>query len=132
MSIAIPLPADGWTVADIERLPDAGLHVEIHEGKLVMRSPARQWHSEAIRHLSTALERREHIVGIEVGVRGADNDLRVADVAVFDGEPQHRLSRSYFSPDELSLVVEVVSAFSMEDDRVIKPMWYAAHGIPEY
>jgi Uma2 family endonuclease len=42
------------------------------------------------------------------------------------------MDQSYWVPDELAVVIEVVSESSEEDDRFDKPRWYAHAGIGEY
>jgi transcriptional regulator with XRE-family HTH domain len=68
---------------------------------------------------------------MEVGVRRSPRSTRVADVAVFKA-PLTSLQRAYWSPDDLQLVVEIVSDSSQDEDRYVKPRWYAQAGIPEY
>lgn len=131
MSITINPPAGPWTVDDIGTLPEAGYRVEIHEGKLVMMSPATMWHSRTIRRLTNVLEAAGRPVGMEVGVKRSKSDMRVADVAMFH-EEQRDLHKAYWEPKELAVAIEVVSESSEEDDRVYKPRWYAKAGIPEY
>lgn len=131
MSITIEPPAGPWTVADLDRLPDAGFRFEIHEGNLFMMSPVTLWHSETAERVARALRARGLVAYLEVGVKRSDRSTRVADVAVFHGQPTD-LDKAFWQPEELALVVEVVSVDSAEEDRVHKPRWYAQVGIPEY
>ena len=68
---------------------------------------------------------------MEVGVKRSDHNTRIADVAVFT-KPQTDLRRAHWQPDELSVVIEVVSNSSEDADHFEKPRWYAAAGIPEF
>jgi len=131
MSITIDPPAGPWTVGDLADLPDLGSRAEIHEGKLVLMAPVKLWHSRVMVRIKLALAASGLAADIEIGVRRSAKNMRIADVAVFH-EPATDPDQAYWRPDQLALVVEVVSESSEEDDRVIKPRWYAAGGIPEY
>jgi Uma2 family endonuclease len=131
MPITINPPDGPFSVYDVDTMPDIGYRIEVHEGKLVMMSPATLWHSRTIHRLVNALEANGRPVGMEVGVKRSAHSTRVADVAVFH-EEQTDNHQSYWAPKEIALVIEVVSESSEEDDRVIKPRWYAREGIPEY
>jgi Uma2 family endonuclease len=50
----------------------------------------------------------------------------VVNTAPFDGD------RTWFAPEEVQLVVEVVSPESAHRDRTVKPRKYAEAGIPHY
>jgi Uma2 family endonuclease len=131
MSITINPPPGPWTVADLDTLPDVGYRFEIHEGKLVMMSPVTIWHSRVMRRVTQALASAGRSAEMEVGVKRNDRSLRVADVAVFRSPPT-AVNRAYWAPEDLTLVVEIVSDSSQDDDRFVKPRWYAQAGIPEY
>jgi Uma2 family endonuclease len=131
MSITINPPPGPWTVADLDRVPDSGFRVEIHEGNLVIMSPATLWHSDVARRICNALLAAGRSAANEVGVKRSDRSTRVADVAVFQTRPADT-HQAFWTPDRLELVVEVVSESSEDDDRITKPRWYAAAGIPEY
>jgi Uma2 family endonuclease len=131
MSITINPPPGPWTVHDLGRVSDAGFRVEIHEGNLVIMSPATMWHSRVIRRITSALEARGLAAEMEVGVKRSDQDTRVADVAIF-AKPQSDSRRAHWLPDELTTVIEVVSDTSEEAGHFEKPRWYAAAGIPQF
>jgi Uma2 family endonuclease len=131
MSITINPPAGPWTIGDLDRIHDLGLRVEIHEGNLLIMSPATRWHSRVIRRITRALEAQGHDVEMEVGVKRSDQNTRIADVAIF-AKTQTDSRRAHWEPEELRLVVEVVSESSEEEDRATKPRWYAMAGIPEF
>lgn len=131
MSITINPPPGPWTIADLDRISDAGFRFEIHEGNLLMMSPATLWHSQVARRVANALEAAGLPVSTEVGVKRSDRSTRIADVGVFKLTPT-ALGQAYWTPDELAVVVEVVSDGSEDDDRFLKPRWYAEAGIPEF
>jgi Uma2 family endonuclease len=131
MSITINPPAGPWTLSDLDAVSDAGYRLEIHEGNLVVMSPATMWHSQVARRLANALEAMGRPVLTEVGIKRSDTDMRVADVAVF-----HKLQtdddQAYWRPDDVALVIEVVSRSSKSYDRLAKPRWYAEAGVPSF
>jgi Uma2 family endonuclease len=131
MSITINPPAGPWTVADLDRVPDAGFRLEIHEGNLVIMSPVTLWHSRIMRRIAAALGSSGLQADIEIGVKRSDRSMRVADVAVFH-KAQTNLRQAFWRPDDLATVIEVVSESSEDEDRFEKPRWYAAAGIPEF
>jgi Uma2 family endonuclease len=133
VSITIHPPEDGpFSVYDVDTMQDRGYQrIELHEGNIVMMAPATMWHSRTVRRLANALEATGRVVETEVGIKRSAYSTRIADVAVFH-EEQTDLHKSYWASKEIALVIEVVSEWSEEFDRVIKPRWYAHEGIPEY
>jgi Uma2 family endonuclease len=129
MSITINPPEGPWTIADLATLPDVGYRFEVHQGNLVMMSPVTIWHSRVMRRLTQALVAQGSAAEMEVGVRRGSRNMRLADVAVFKAAPKDP-KRAYWLPGDLTLVVEIVSESSADDDRTAKPRWYAQAGIP--
>jgi Uma2 family endonuclease len=131
MSITLNPPAGPWTVDELGRVPDAGYRFEIHEGNLVMMSPVTLWHSRMMLRLWQVLVAQGRAADVEVGVKRSDRSMRVSDVAVFR-TAKETLNVAFWAPEELELVVEIVSDASEEDDRQSKLRWYAAAGVPAY
>jgi Uma2 family endonuclease len=131
MSITINPPAGHWTIDDLDRIEADGYRVELHEGNLVIMSPATAWHSVVILRLANALLAMGLPAITEIGVKRSGRDLRVADIAVFR-EAVTDLDIAFWAPGDIATVIEVVSESSELDDRVTKPLWYAEVGIPEY
>lgn len=123
------IPPD-LTVDDLTSLPDTGYRYELHGGNLYMMSPATMWHSRVGRRLTIALVAAGKTAYQEVGIKFSKRNSRTADIGVFKEAPDE--SRAFFDPSELTLVVEVVSPTSEDDDRIEKPRLYAYAGIPEY
>lgn len=129
MTITDFLPAGNeWTVADLEDLPQ-GIRAELHNGNLVIMSPARLWHQHVERQLCNVLVRAGRQAYTQVGIFGRPNDTRIAKVGVFEEEPDD-LDAAWHDPAAIALVAEVWSPTSDEKDR--NPRWYLAHDIPEY
>ena len=128
--IALDLAPSDYTVEDIERLPPDGNRYELHEGSLVIMSPAILWHSRVARRLANLFGVSGRIAEIEVGLKFGDRSTRVADVAVFAAEPNENWA--HHPPESIRIAVEIVSPESKERDVGSKPVKYAAAGIPEY
>jgi Uma2 family endonuclease len=129
----LPIPtAQGWTVDDLDLLPDDGLRYELVEGTLRVSPPAPLPHNAVATELAVRLH---PLLGPEWRV--------IAPAAVvFDRfnerEPDLLVVRRagargrHASPADVLLAVEVMSPSSRTDDRLVKPAQYAAAGIPHY
>ncbi|MFD9729387.1 Uma2 family endonuclease [Streptomyces sp. NPDC059072] len=128
-----PRPS-GWEADDLDHLPQAPRHTELIDGALIFRmSPQRNWHSRLVQKLTTSLEQaapegievsREMTVRLDKRSR-PEPDILAATVA-YDPD------RTRFLPNEVALVIEVVSEESADRDRSIKPFKYAQAGIPHF
>ncbi|GIH90947.1 Uma2 family endonuclease [Planobispora siamensis] len=134
-------PPWGWTADDLDRLPSEGpngepdffRHVELIDGALVFMSPRKRFHQRVIRGLTAVLgdlapERLAVVdqMDVKLGLRTRP----CPDVLVVDAEAADDDERTFYTPDEVHLVVEVVSPESEERDRKTKPARYAEAGIP--
>jgi Uma2 family endonuclease len=127
-TLHLPPVTDGWSLADTDELP-GDQRYEVHNGSLVIMSPARIWHQRVARRIANLLEAAGRVADTEVGVRRTARDGRVADVAALVHEPDDS-SVTWHPADQVALVAEVWSRSSEEKDRF--PDWYARLGIPEY
>ncbi|MFJ6669664.1 Uma2 family endonuclease [Actinosynnema sp. NPDC091369] len=126
-----PPREEGWFAEDLDRLPEAPRHTELIDGALVfMMAPQRSWHARVITRLTVALEDYApdgFEVDREMTIRLDARNRPEADVLVssasFDPD------RTWFEPDDVLLVVEVVSPESPFRDRTVKLRKYAAAGI---
>jgi Uma2 family endonuclease len=129
-----PPREEGWYAEDLDHLTEAPRHTELIDGALVfMMSPQRSWHGQVVTGLTFALEGQapEHLlVEREMTVRLDRRNRPEPDLVVADTE--YRPGRTWFDPDEVLLVVEVVSPESEHRDRTVKPRKYAEAGIPYY
>lgn len=129
-----PPRAEGWFAEDLDRLPEAPRHTELIDGALVfMMSPQRWWQGEIVTGLTVALASQVPDgcrVGREMTIRLDDRNRPEPDLLVttadFDGD------RTWFAPDEVQLVIEVVSPESAHRDRTVKLRKYAEAGIAHY
>jgi Uma2 family endonuclease len=129
----LPIPAtEGWTVDDLDLLPDDGLHYELVEGKLKVSPPAPVRHNVVATELAVLLRPvldRSWLVAAPGAVQLDDRNLREPDLLVVrrDG-----VRGDNADPADVLLAVEVMSRSSVTDDRLVKPAQYAAAGIPHY
>ncbi|MGA4841813.1 Uma2 family endonuclease [Streptomyces sp. G45] len=129
-----PPRESGWEADDLDHVPDLPRHTELIDGALVFRmSPRRSAHARIVENLTFALRRaagaayeveREMTVRIDKLTR-PEPDILAATVP-YDPD------RTRFLPEEVALIVEVVSPESAHRDRTVKPMKYAEAGIPHY
>ncbi|MER7580381.1 Uma2 family endonuclease [Kitasatospora sp. NPDC097691] len=126
--------AEGWFADDLDHLPQAPRHTELIDGALVfMMSPQRWWHGDVVTDLVYTLRRQlpeGHRVGREMTIKLDKRNRPEPDVlvvkAAFDPD------RTQFAPDEVALVIEVVSSESADRDRTVKVRKYAEAAIPHY
>jgi Uma2 family endonuclease len=131
-SLNLP-PIESLDVDDLLTLPE-GYRYELHEGNLVIMTPATFWHKLIVRRLVFML----HAAGLDAlqdpGVLGdRPRDCRLPDVGVITGAlPPRTKTYSNLPGSAFSAVVEVVSENSLNGEYTDKMDWYAQRGIPEY
>ncbi|MEC3996606.1 Uma2 family endonuclease [Actinacidiphila sp. DG2A-62] len=129
-----PPREEGWFADDLDRLTEAPRHTELIDGALVfMMSPQRWWHGELVDLLKNALKQQAPQglrVGREMTIRLDTRNRPEPDVLVVTA-PYDR-DRTWFAPEEVQLVVEVVSPESAHRDRTVKLHKYAEAGIAHY
>lgn len=131
-----PGPSGGWTADMLDHLPpDTPKHVELIDGSLIFRPPQTGFHMLTVSLLT------DHTLGMK-----PPPDLMVArEMTVTLGlrqrpEPDVLLvkrsvltpSMTSFKPEDVHLVIEVVSDESRERDRTTKPIKYADAGIKHF
>lgn len=121
-----------WTTDDLAGLPDDGQRYEIIDGSLLVSPPPAPKHQLVSGRLAVFLRDaapRGLDVVEAVGLRLALGRLLIPDVvvassAVLTGDGPT------VAPQDVPLVVEVVSPSNAAMDRIFKPQLYAAGGIP--
>jgi Uma2 family endonuclease len=128
----LPIRDDGWTVDDLDLLPEDELHYELVDGILHVSPPAPIPHNvvagELLVRLHPLLDRSWVLVApgsIELDRR----NRREPDLMVVRREGARG---KHAAPADVLLAVEVMSPSSVTDDRLVKPAQYAAAGIPHY
>lgn len=130
-----PPRLEGWYADDLDHLPEAPRHTELIDGALVfMMSPQRAWHGRAVSALLFALSERVP-PGIEVEremtIRLDERNRPEPDLLATRA-PFYNPDRTFYTPDQVLLVVEVVSPESAHRDRTVKLRKYAEAGIANY
>ena len=129
-----PPREEGWFADDLDHLPEAPRHTELIDGALVfMMSPQRSWHARVVTTLTSTLMQQAP-EGFEV-----EREMTVRLDRRNRPEPDVLITRSTFDPDrtwhapeDVVLVIEVVSPESAHRDRTVKLRKYAEAGIPHY
>lgn len=128
----LPLRADGWTVDDLDLLPDDGLRYELVDGALLVTPPPPNAHNlfaNELSHLLHGVLTREWAVLAPGALEFDVHNWRSPDLLVVRREAVHR---KYARPHEALLAVEVMSPSSVSTDRLVKPAQFAAAGIAHY
>lgn len=128
----LPLGADGWTVDDLERLPDDGLRYELVDGALLVTPPPPNDHNlfaNELGYLLRGMLSRDWVVLAPGAVEFDVRNWRSPDLLVVR---RKALQHKYARPDEALLAMEVMSPSSVSTDRLTKPAQFAAAGIPHY
>ncbi|MCZ1007666.1 Uma2 family endonuclease [Streptomyces lydicus] len=129
-----PPRAEGWFAEDLDRLPEAPRHTELIDGALVfMMSPQRSWHGRLVTGLTVALMDQapdgievEREMTIRLDARNRPEPDLLLTTAAYEAD------RTWFAPEDVLLVIEVVSPESAHRDRTVKLRKYAEAGIPHY
>ncbi|BCJ54086.1 hypothetical protein Asp14428_55610 [Actinoplanes sp. NBRC 14428] len=129
-----PPRLEGWFAEDLDHLPDAPRHTELIDGALVfMMSPQRSWHARTVTALVVALSEQAPAkieVEREMTIRLDDRNRPEPDALV--ATAPYDPDRTFYTPDQVLLVVEVVSPESAHRDRNVKLRKYAEAGIANY
>lgn len=130
-----PPRPEGWFADDLDHLPEAPRHTELIDGALVfMMSPQRAWHSRTVSALLFALTEQAP-PGVEVEREMTirlDKWNRPEPDLLATRAPYYEPDRTYYTPDQVLLVVEVASPESAHRDQTIKLRKYAEAGIASY
>ncbi|MFD7153265.1 Uma2 family endonuclease [Kribbella sp. NPDC059898] len=120
-----------WTTADLAGLPDDGQRYEIIDGSLLVTPAPAPRHQLVAGRLSVFL-REAAPAGADV-VEGTNVQLNTGRLLVPDvivAQSAALLTAAVaLRPEDVHLVVEVVSPSNAAMDRVFKPQLYAAAGI---
>jgi Uma2 family endonuclease len=136
-------PPWGWTADDLDHLPAEGPNgepdffkrVELIDGALVFMSPQKRFHEWVITGLKMSLNAQtpDHFATVtQMDVKLGHRMRPCPDVLVLDKSVAADMQRTFYRPDEVHLVVEVVSPESEDRDRKTKPPRYAEAGIVHF
>jgi Uma2 family endonuclease len=125
---------EGWFADDLDHLPEAPRHTELIDGALVfMMSPQRSWHGRLVTALVLSLMEQAP-AGIEVEremtIRLDERNRPEPDLLVTTAP--YDPNRTFYTPEQVLLVAEVVSPESAHRDRTVKLRKYAEACIAHY
>ena len=136
------VPPHPWTIRDLMTLPDDGLRYEIVDGSLHVSPPPAARHGLLATRLYDALRPRVPQdllllvggVGVSARLPGHETQYLIPDLLVVraGAAPLSDPDAVYFPPEDVPLVVEVVSPSSVTHDLVTKRELYALLGIAHY
>lgn len=134
MSLTPPYLSGGWTLHDLDALPDDGQRYELVDGGLVVTPPPTQRHQDLANDLRDRLQAAAPPgwrVRQEFPLPFGPDTQRIPDVVVYRWPLQHPRDdeRNRVGPLDVGLVVEVVSPTTRRTDRFAKPGEYAEAGI---
>jgi len=129
-----PPRPEGWYAEDLDQLAEAPRHTELIDGALVfMMSPQRSWHGRLVTSLTVVLAEqapREVEVEREMTIRLDERNRPEPDLLVTSSS--YDPDRTWYAPETVLLVIEVVSPESAHRDRTVKLRKYAEAGIAHY
>jgi Uma2 family endonuclease len=129
----LPFRPDGWTVEDLELLPDdPPFRYELVDGTLLVSPPPPNAHNlfaNELSHLLHGALTPDWLVLAPGAVEFDVRNWRSPDLFVVRREA---LRRKWAQPGEALLALEVMSPSSVSTDRVTKPAQYATAGIPHF
>jgi Uma2 family endonuclease len=126
------IPPGGWTVDDLDALPESHYRHELTDGALsVSPSPSSLHQAVAARLLVTleSLAPEPFVVTQAVEIRFGRQLTRIPDLLVVRSDQP---ARHWFAPGEVVVAIEIESPGSHIEDRATKPALYARYGIPHY
>ena len=119
------LPPGGWTVDDLDLLPESHHRYELTDGALSVSPSPSSLHQVVAGRLFTRLEDLApdpYIATQAVEIRFGRQLTRIPDVLVVRSDQP---ARHWFSPAEVIIAVEIESPGSHIEDRITKPALYA-------
>jgi len=128
----LPVRRDGWTIEDLDTLPDDGLRYELVDGSLHVSPPATVGHNSAAFRLGVLLDKvldDSWLVVPAPGVALDPRNYREPDLVIVRREA---LDVLLARAQDVLLAVEIMSPSSITDDRMTKPAQYARAGIPHF
>jgi Uma2 family endonuclease len=126
-------PVGGYFAEDLDRMHDLPPHTELIDGSLVFRSPQAMFHMLVVSFLERELvDRAPEQVEVcrEMTVTLGERQRPEPDIMLVQSEADTGLDQTTYKPEDVVLVVEVVSPDSVVRDRQRKPQLYAQARIP--
>lgn len=123
---------DGYFARDLDTIPDLPPHTELIDGGLVIAAPQTVHRMRVLRLFESGLEvagRERYAVQRGMTVTLGPKQRLEPDIMITWAAAEKSLDQSDFAPEDVLLVVEIVSAESRVRDRERKPQLYAQAGI---
>ncbi|MCO5993314.1 Uma2 family endonuclease [Actinoallomurus rhizosphaericola] len=114
---------------------DSFSRVELIDGALVFAAPQSRLHERTVYGLSRVVEAQvpdDLTTVTRMDVKLGHRTRLCPDMLMIDAAAADDMDRTFYTPDEVHLVVEVVSPESEERDRRLKPARYAEAGIAHF
>ena len=134
MNWPIP-PEDGFFAQDLDTIPDLPRHTQLIDGRLVIVGPPTGFHRRMLRALEWSLTDqapKEYEVVRETTVTLGPKQRPEPGIMIVWAAAETSLDQTDFRPEDVLLVVEVVSPESRVRDRERKPLLYAEAGFQRF
>jgi Uma2 family endonuclease len=128
-------PEDGYFAEDLDTIPDLPPHTELIDGSLVFVAAQVSFHRRMLRALEHELTEqapKEYEAVRETTVTLGPKQRPEPDIMITWAAAETSLNQSTYKPEDVLLVVEVVSTESRVRDRERKPQLYAEAGFRIY
>jgi Uma2 family endonuclease len=130
-----PTEGEPFTLYQLFDMPDNSVKYEVIDGEIVMSPSPSSDHQELGAELWLALRSAAPpdvrvFLGMTVRLR-RDEDGPVPDITILRPGVKRR-GRKFFEAEDVLALIEIVSPQNTRMDRILKPMMYAAVGIPYY
>lgn len=135
MSEWLTPPPGGFVAEDLDRLTGLPDHAQLIDGAIVLRSPQTSFHMLTVSLLTEGLRRAgrpEWRVRREMTITLGTHQRPEADVFVIRAPAEPEPDRLTYTPNEVTLAVEVVEQSTVALDRERKPQLYAEARIPHF
>ena len=128
-------PGEGYFAADLDTLPGLPRHTELIDGSLVIAGRQTVFDMRVLRALEQSLTDqapKEYEAVREMTVTLGPKQRPEPDIMITWAAAETSPDQSTYKPEDVLLVVEVVSAESRVRDRERKPQLYAEAGLQRY
>ena len=129
---SLVMPSGGWTVEDLDALPENHHRYELTDGALTVSPSPSSLHQAVAARLLVRLEAvapEPLVVTQAVEIRFGRQLTRIPDVLVVRSDQP---GRHWFAASEVLVAIEIESPGSHLEDRATKPALYCRYGIPHY
>jgi Uma2 family endonuclease len=134
--MTISVPSQGpWTIDDLADLP-GGVRYQIADGELLVSPPPSLFHADHAQSLhqilANACPAHFRVLSVQHGINSRRRTTYYEpDISVVRAEAMRR-REGVLAPEDVLLVVEVLSPSNKRVDLILKRHDYAESGIPQY